>query len=263
MSYNIAMSVELPHPEQTIDHLVDFLKTTFQAQQRTKGVIAVSGGIDSALSLALLTRALGKENVIPVVLPYSDQVSDDNYKIIDFLEISREKVHYHNIQMIVDAAITTLKIGLKDKLRAGNLKARARMMCVFDIAKAENALVCGTENKSEHYLGYFTRFGDAASDIEPICQLYKTQVRQLVKHLGLPEVFLAKPPSAGLWAGQTDEAEMGFTYAQADEVLVQLIDQKVPAEKIVIDGIAPEIVQKITKQVEVMAFKLHVPYEPK
>lgn len=263
MSYNTAMSLELTHPQKTIDTLVEFIQKTFLKQQKTTGVIAVSGGIDSALSLTLLAQALGKEHVIPVVLPYSDQKSDDNYAIIDFLQIPRQQVKHLNIEAIVDAGITTLRLGLKDQVRVGNLKARARMMCVFDIAKANNGLVCGTENKSEHYLGYFTRFGDAASDIEPLCQLYKTQVRQLVKHLGLPEVFLTKAPSAGLWVGQTDEEEMGFTYAQADAVMEQFIDQKVPAENINIAGISPEIVTKITGQIQHMAFKLEVPYEPK
>jgi NAD+ synthase len=134
------------------------------------------------------------------------------------------------------------------------------MICVFDIAKKLDALVVGTENKSEHYLGYFTRFGDAASDIEPICHLYKTQVRQLAQFIHLPEIFLTKAPSAGLWIGQTDEAEMGFSYAKADQVLEKLIDEHTPVEDIQIAGVSAEVVQKIIAQLETMQFKREVPY---
>ena len=136
-------------------------------------------------------------------------------------------------------------------------------MLVYDLARQHNALVCGTENKSEHYLGYFTRFGDAASDLEPLCNLYKTQVRSLAQHLELPAVFWQKAPSAGLWAGQTDEAELGFTYQQADMVLHQHVDlHQLPADIPTLTGIDPTVVIAVMNQVQTSAFKLVVPYCP-
>jgi NAD+ synthase len=129
------------------------------------------------------------------------------------------------------------------------------MIVVFDTAKRLDALVCGTENKSEHYLGYFTRFGDSASDIEPICNLYKTQVRELVVALGLPKVFLEKAPSAGLWAGQTDEQEMGFSYEDADRALAILLGESS-------EQIDPTTLSKVKKVMTAQAFKLEVPYHP-
>src|SRR6185437_16551779 len=115
----------------------------------------------------------------------------------------------------------------ENKIRIGNIAARMRMIILFDLAKKHKALVCGTENKSENLLGYFTRFGDQASDIEPIEHLYKTQIIQLAKHLGLPEDVITQAPSAGLWKGQTDEGQFGFTYEEADIVLYLFLEKNV------------------------------------
>jgi len=134
------------------------------------------------------------------------------------------------------------------------------MIIIFDQTKKLDALVCGTENKSEKYLGYFTRFGDEASDLEPIQHLYKTQVWQLAKDLNIPQQFISKAPTAGLWDGQTDEQELGFSYSQADEVLKQFIDENKKPDEIKIDGIEKKIVRKIVKQVQSQKFKLEVPY---
>lgn len=131
--------------------------------------------------------------------------------------------------------------------------ARTRMICVFDTAKELDALVCGTENKSEHYLGYFTRFGDAASDIEPISTLYKTQVRMAAVDLGIPEVFLTKAPSAGLWENQTDEGEMGFTYEDADRALAVLLGEST-------EEVDQNLLKKVDTVVKAQEFKRMVPY---
>lgn len=155
--------------------------------------------------------------------------------------------------------------------------ARSRMIMLFDQAKKLDALVCGTENKSEKYLGYFTRFGDEASDIEPIQGFYKTQIRQLAEHLQLPEVFLKKSPSAGLWKDQTDEQELGFSYAVADQIFEQLIDEKggvlylqlIEGQRLpevttaihqVLPEISKEIITTVLKRVQSQQFKHEVPY---
>jgi NAD+ synthase len=236
------MSLLLSSPEQTRVEIVEFLKKTYREQNKTQAVIAVSGGIDSALSLALLAEALPVGQITALLLPYEKQSTADAEAMCDFVAIPMENRRVVNIVSIVDAAATLTLLSEKDTVRKGNFMARARMMLVYDIAKEKDALVCGTENKSEHFLGYYTRFGDAASDIEPISNLYKTQVRQMAEHLKFPQQFLTKAPSAGLWDGQTDEAEMGFTYEQADR------------------GIESSTVQAVIHQVQINRFKFHVPY---
>jgi NAD+ synthase len=253
-------SLQLADPQSTILEAVEFLRTTFTAAGKTHGLIAVSGGIDSALSATLLVQALGPEHVTAVLLPYATQSMDDARLLVQHLNIPAQNISEINIQPMVEAAAQSLKVKESVTLRRGNIQARCRMICVFDLAKKLDALVCGTENKSEHYLGYFTRFGDAASDIEPICHLYKTQVRQLVEHLQLPAVFLEKPPSAGLWVGQTDEAEMGFTYEVADQVMVQYVDEKISANEVAIENVEKTVIQKVIAQIDTMKFKLEVPY---
>lgn len=250
--------LKLPEPARIVDELTNFLRQTFSQIGKAKAVIAVSGGIDSALALTLLAQALGPGDVFPIFLPYHEQNMKDAKKIADWNEVPRENWREINIGPAVDKLAKTLLITAADRMRLGNVMARTRMIVVFDLAKKLDALVCGTENKSEHYLGYFTRFGDAASDVEPLSGLYKTQVRQLAKHLRLPAVFLKKAPSAGLWHKQTDENELGFTYDQADRVMNQLIDQGKKISEI--KGVKPGIVEKIIKQIERMGFKNQVPY---
>lgn len=259
------MLLHLHDPQAAVDEIIHFIQHTFAENDKDQAVIAVSGGIDSALSLALTVKALGANRVTPLFLPYARQSIADSELIAQHVQIPAERWMTVNIQSTVDALCQQL--GLEpgstnqlDKVRVGNVMARARMMVVFDTAKKHNALVCGTENKSEHFLGYFTRFGDAASDLEPISRLYKTQVRQLAAYLELPAQFLTKAPSAGLWEDQTDETEMGFSYEQADQVLYYLIDEAYKPEAIVVPGITPEVVQSVTAQVAAMRFKLHVPY---
>lgn len=246
--------------EQTTTEICSFIQTTFRQQAINQAVIAVSGGIDSALSLTLLTKALGSTAITPMLLPYGDQDSSDAETLCRFNQFQPSKWVVIDIQPIVDQICNLRAIPTSDHLRRGNIMARVRMILIFDLARARSALVCGTENKSEHYLGYFTRFGDAASDIEPISQLYKTQVRALAAQLQLPEQILTKAPSAGLWADQTDENELGFSYLEADQVLVELIDKKIPATAIRLPTVSPSIVHAVCERVAQQSFKRAVPY---
>ena len=134
------------------------------------------------------------------------------------------------------------------------------MILLFDLAKRENALVLGTENKTEHLLGYFTRFGDEASDVEPIRNLYKTQVRQLAPYLGIPKKIIEKTPTAGMWAGQTDEGEFGFTYEDADKILTLYREQKKTAEEIGKEGLKKDVIEKVLGRMKVNEFKHRLPY---
>lgn len=239
---------------------IAFLRNTFTQQKVANAVIAVSGGIDSAVSLTLLSQALPKENIFPILLPYNNQNMDDAQAICTWNNIPRSQWQTYNIEKPVKEITALTGITKNDHVRLGNVMARVRMILVYDCAKKLHALVCGTENKSEHYLGYFTRFGDAASDVEPIASLYKTEVRELATQLTLPAQFLSKQPSAGLWENQTDEQELGFTYEQADAVLHQLIDERKSPHSIIIKEISQEVIARIVSRVQQHAFKLEVPY---
>ena len=251
-------SLKLSHPDQAIGQIAEFLRKTFAQAGKTKAVVAVSGGIDSAVSLTLLTQALGAGDVFPVFLPYHDQDTTDAKEIAQWNEIDPQNWREINIGPVVDQLQETLLIDAADKVRLGNVMARTRMIAVFDLAKKLDGLVCGTENKSEHYLGYFTRFGDGASDIEPLINLYKTQVKELARELRIPDKFITKIPSAGLWTGQTDEQELGFSYEDADKVMMQLIDQEKEPEEI--KNVDQKIVKQVIVQVNRMRFKHEVPY---
>jgi len=260
---------QLSNMDQITQKCIHFLQETYKKAGKTKAVIAVSGGIDSAVSLTLLTRALGAENITALLLPYGEQEMDHARLALEHNEISAQNWREINIKPVVDQFANqqlqnqqTNQDQSVDQVRLGNIMARSRMIFVYDTAKELNALVCGTENKSEKYLAYFTRFGDEASDVEPIQDLFKSQVRQLAEHLGLPSVFTQKPPSAGLWQGQTDETELGFTYEQADAVLEFYVhNTNVTVDEIVsATGLPKTIIQAVISRVENNHFKHEVPY---
>jgi NAD+ synthase len=158
-----------------------------------------------------------------------------------------------DISSMADAYVA-LQPGI-DRLRAGNLLARLRMAVIFDQSKKENALVVGTSNKSELLVGYSTWYGDMACAIMPIGDLYKTQVRSLARHIGLPQQVIAKPPSADLWAGQTDEGEIGVSYETLDQVLFLLVDERLPAVEVASKGFATDLVKQVERKILASQFK--------
>lgn len=246
-------------PQHRIDAVVAFLRRTYDAHNAS-AVIGVSGGIDSALALTLLCRALSPARVFPVLLPYHGQAMDDAVAICAWNDIPLSQCTTVNIGPLADAVFTELGIETAATVRRGNVMARVRMITLYDIAKRKAALVCGTENKSEKSLGYFTRFGDGASDVEPIQHLYKTGVRVLATALALPQSIITKAPTAGLWEGQTDEQELGFTYAEADRVLEASLDRGLSREQIMEKGISAMTVDAVLERVENQRFKHAVPY---
>jgi NAD+ synthase len=245
------------NPEEEVRGITLFLKEKFKEQNIKNAVIGVSGGIDSATSLALLCKAIPVENIYIYHLPYFEETDTDINHLMSFLKIPKSQLKIISIKEMVDNLIKNLNIPETDLVRKGNVMARVRMITLFDLAKKQNAMVVGTENRSEHYLGYFTRFGDAASDIEPIINLYKTQVYEVAKYLLIPDVFIKKHPSANLWGEQTDEKEIGFSYAQMDPVLFLYFDKKNSAFSIeqMIPGAS-----KIIEYAEKFSFKHKVPY---
>jgi NAD+ synthase len=257
------MSFILLHPDQEIESICTFIKQTLQTQQKKQLVVAVSGGIDSTVALTLAARAVGPESVTALLLPFAEQTMENAQTAIAHNHIPKAQVMELNIEPAVVALQQLLGVSDLDRMRRGNLMARTRMIAVYDQAKKLDALVVGTENKSEHYLGYFTRFGDAASDMEPLVHLYKTQVRQIADQLGIPSALITQTPTAGLWEGQSDEAELGFSYQDADLILYRLLDLNQQADQIQIPGIASETIQKVATRVNHMHFKHEVPYTVK
>jgi NAD+ synthase len=246
------------NPKQEKQKIVDFLKKTFEEQNINNAVIGLSGGIDSAASFFLLKEALPAENIHVAHLYYFKPDFAEVEKIVRQNGIPAENIHLFSIKSAVDEIVKLEQIEMDEKVRVGNIAARMRMIVLFDMAKKHNALVCGTENKTENLLGYFTRFGDQASDIEPLAHLYKTQVLQLAKYMGVPDVLIDQKPTAGLWHGQTDEGDFGFTYEEADQVLFLSLETKLSLKEIEKQGFTNA--EKILAWQEKNLFKHQVPY---
>jgi NAD+ synthase len=249
-------------PVRTTKKLIDFIKEAVHKAGFAKVVIGVSGGLDSAVSCFLAAKALGSDNVIVGLFPYGElnkEGIEDAKLIIRKLVIPSSNVILTDIKSFVEG-IVSLDLSIDD-LRKGNIMVRMRMILLYDLAKKYQALVLGTENKTEYLLGYFTRFGDEASDIEPIKGLYKTQLRQLAKYLKLPTKIIQKVPSAGMWSGQTDEGELGFSYEDTDQILYLFFDKKKEESEIIKSGFKKEIVEKVIGRLRANEFKHKLPYK--
>ena len=245
------------NPQEEEKKIVAFLRKTFEEQKIEKAVIGISGGVDSATSLVLLSKSIPLENITVLHLPYFYKSDPDVEKIVKVVGLSSDQYRTISIKEMADSLIKELKIPKDDQLRRGNIMARVRMITLFDFAKKNNAMVVGTENRSEYHLGYFTRFGDEASDIEPLQHLYKTQVIELAKYLSLPQSIIEKPPSANLWESQTDEGDFGFSYAEADPVLYLYFDKEKTIEEIEKDF---SNARKIIDFAKKNSYKHSVPY---
>ncbi|AKM79541.1 MAG: NH(3)-dependent NAD(+) synthetase [Candidatus Beckwithbacteria bacterium GW2011_GWB1_47_15] len=242
-----------------VKKITAFIKSTLVEQGFSRAVVAVSGGVDSAVALALTVKALGPGKVIALSLPYAGQNITQAETMVKRVKLPKKNFFRFDITAAVAAAANKLKAE-GSQVRLGNIIARTRMIYVYDQAKEATALVVGTENRSEALLGYYTRFGDEASDLEPLKHLYKTQVIKLAASLKIPRSIINQPPTAGLWAGQTDEAELGFSYQAADPILHLLADKKLDPDEVVKLGFDQKLVEKITDRLTAVDFKRHVPY---
>jgi NAD+ synthase len=234
-----------------------FLQEGFRAAGFSRAVLGLSGGIDSALSAALAARALGPENVFAILMPY--RTSDPSSLTDARAVIAKTGIHeiVEEITPQIDAYFA--RHPEADPVRRGNKMARERMTILYDWSKKLPALVVGTGNRTEGLLGYTTLWGDNVCALNPLGNLLKTHVRQLARALELPPRVIAKPPSADLWAGQTDEGEMGITYEAADPVLIALFDRGLSRDAAVAEGFDARVVDRALALHHASAFKRRLP----
>jgi NAD+ synthase len=231
------------NPEQVQKLLVSFLRDETRKAGFTEGVVGLSGGVDSAVCAFLAASALGPDHVHAVIMPYrssSPESRTDAELIVRQLGIRSEVVE---ISPMVDPLLRSA--GISDRVRAGNIMARQRMIILYDVSSRERGLVFGTGNKTELLLGYSTLFGDSACALNPLGDLYKTQVWELAEHLGVPRKIIEKRPSADLWPGQTDEEELGFAYENVDRLLYLLVDERRTEAEVVGAGFDPGEVHRV------------------
>ena len=266
-----AAHVELPplpviEPAITADLIVAFIRAQMSQTGFARIVVGLSGGVDSATVAFLATRAVGAENLLAVRMPYrtSSTASEaDALKVVQALGCRTALVE---ITPMVEPLLALMGVSqdsyvLDDaaQVRRGNVMARQRMIVLYDKSVEFDGLVAGTSNKTEALLGYGTQYGDMAAALMPIGDLYKTQLRAVAEHLGVPAEIVAKPPSADLWPGQTDEGELGRTYEDLDRTLFALVDRRWTADRCVAAGLDRDLVEWVAARVARMEYKRQMP----
>ncbi|HIE31518.1 MAG TPA: NAD+ synthase [Methanosarcinales archaeon] len=247
------------------DHARDIITAFICARMRESGasgaVIGLSGGIDSAVTAYLTVEALGSENVLGIMLPVQNLTpGHDTDDAVDIA--NRLGIEYRIIE--IGSALHTLSNLIPDydagvAVANGNLTARIRMCVLYYYANLMNRLVIGTGNRTELLLGYATKYGDAGVDMEPLGDLYETEVFELARFLGVPGRVIEKPPSARLWAGQTDEGELGMRYQDIDRILRMLVDEKMSMGEIEVLGVPADACHRLTNLIRINEHKRRVP----
>ena len=236
-------------------YLINFLKEETFKTGLKGAVLGLSGGIDSAV-VAVLAKKAFKENFKAILLP--SQFSSDN-SIKDALDLCKKFDISHEILEIKDIINGYHENKNSTNLRVGNFSARVRMAILFDQSAKYNSLVLGTSNKSELLLGYGTWYGDLASAVNPIGDLYKTEVFSFAKHLGVNDSIIEKPPSADLWDGQSDEEELGYSYKQIDSVFYELVEKRLSPHEVISKGFDKDLVLKLDNMIYRNQFKRKMP----
>lgn len=237
--------------------LTGFIRSEINRVGFSRAIVGLSGGVDSSLSCYLTARALGPQNVLAVRMPYKTSSPDSlehAQQVIDELGVQELTIP---ITEMVEPLFA--RFPEADKVRRGNVMARARMIVLYDQSEVFDGLVVGTGNKTEILLGYTTLYGDSACALNPLGDLYKTQVRQLARAMGIPQAIIDKPPSADLWQNQTDEGELGFTYADVDKLLYLLVDQRYTPEDCVQTGFSESFVREVVERMRRNHFKRIMP----
>lgn len=256
MKNNVAEKLSL-NLKETEEILVNFLREEVHKVGFKKVILGLSGGIDSALVAFLAAKAFGPENVYTVMMPYKTSSKES----IEHAELVVKKTGINTKKVEITPMVDAYFAMNEDmtSLRKGNVMARTRMCVLFDNSAKEGALVLGTSNKTEILLGYSTQFGDSASAINPIGDLYKAQVWALSEYMGVPQEVIKKKPSADLWEGQTDEQELGFSYQMADEILYYLVEERLSPKEIVSLGYEEEIVETVVRKIKINQYKRKLP----
>lgn len=241
----------------TTDIIVKFISDYVKKNGFNNGILGVSGGIDSAIVLDLTVKALGKDNTFALLMPYrtsSPESLSDGKLICNKLGVNYEII---DITPSIDPYFE--KYPTENKTLIGNKCARERMSVLYDFSERKKALVVGTSNKTEMLIGYSTLFGDSAAAFLPIGDLYKTEVIELAKYLGIPDQIISKKPSADLWVDQTDEGEIGFKYEILDKILYDMVDMRLTEKEMIGSGIKKEDIRKIQKMITGTQFKRTMP----
>jgi NAD+ synthase len=237
--------------------LTKFIKEEVTSAGLAKAVIGLSGGVDSAVSCALAAKALGPENVLAVAIPYETSSPDS---MADAKKVAEKTgVRFETVDISTMAGPYLAENGEIGNVRKGNVLARLRMIVLYDRSAREKALVIGASNKSELLLGYGTLFGDLASAINPIGDLYKTQIWDLAKHLKIPKRVIEKKPTADLWEGQTDEDELGFSYREVDRLLYYMVDERRRDKELQGMGFTKTFIDRVREMVRKNQFKRRMP----
>ena len=245
------------NPVFTEKVLVRFIREELGKHGFRKAALGLSGGLDSSVCAALAVRALGPKNVLGLIMPYGDSFAAD---VRDAEKVARElglRTRTIDIAPQVDAYFAACPT--RSRVLRGNKMARERMSILYDWSARAKALILGTSNKTELLIGYGTVHGDMACAVNPMGDLYKTQVRELARHLGLPASIVDKPPTAGLWSGQTDEAEIGMAYSELDRILDTLVEGRRTVPETIRAGFAAAKVRRVAALVRGSEFKRKMP----
>ncbi len=241
--------------------IVDFIREEIEKANLRGGVVGLSGGLDSAVTMYLMVEALGEDNVLALILPYKESSPENIKDAEELAKLKRIRAIKLDITPFVEPYFEARKE--IDNVRKGNYLARIRMAILYDYSRELNYMVVGTSNKSERLLGYFTLWGDMACGITPLGDLYKTQVKVLAKFLGLPDRIIGKVPSADLSKGQTDEDELGVKYGRIDLMFHMFYDLKWSRDWIIAEGFKEEELEIVVRRYKESEFKRRMPLFPK
>lgn len=251
------MNLSTLNGPKAISYLSDFISRTVAGAGFNKVVLGLSGGVDSALSAYLSVRALGPENVLCLRLPYRTSSPES----LAHAQLVIDQLGVPSATFDISPAVEVILEQFPDAspVRRGNIMARVRMIHIYDQSAALPGLVVGTGNKTEILLGYSTIHGDGAFDFNPLADLYKYQVRQLAEEVGVPKEIITKAPSADLWAGQTDEGEIGYTYDEMDRLFFALLEEKLDIKSCLERGFDQAFCEKLIGRIKKYRFKSKLP----
>ena len=252
------MAVQIPTNVTLVRQiLVSFIRNEVEKVGLRRVVVGLSGGVDSSLSALLAAESLGPDNVLGIMMPYKTSSPESR----EHAELVVRKSSIRSLTIDISPQIDAYfeRFPDADQRRRGNKMARERMTILYDHSARWDALVLGTSNKTELLLGYGTLYGDMASAVNPLGDLYKTQVWALAEAVGVPEVVVQKKPSADLWEGQTDEGELGFSYRDVDALLYLMVDERYSRPELVAAGFPERFVDEVTLRIMNSQFKRRLP----